>query len=126
MSASSVLALLNDSDTSNDPFILSIRAADQYAKGHIPGAININFRTVFTDENLSLLPDDDRLIIVVCYTGHTASQMAAMLNVNGFNATALKFGMTSWTNNETVAPSFYVRETACMNYPIINSTVPEL
>jgi rhodanese-related sulfurtransferase len=124
MKAPDLFALLNDTNTTNDPFVLSIRSASQYAKGHIPGAINIGFRDVFTDENLSKLPHDDTLIVVVCYTGHTASQMAAMLNVNGYNATALKFGMTSWTNNETVAPAYYDRATMCMNYPIINSTEP--
>ena len=109
---------LNDGDGSNDPFILSVRSAAQYAKGHIAGAVNIGFKTLFTDENLSKLPDDDTQIVVVCYTGHTASQATALLNVNGYNATALKFGMNSWTTNTTVAPSAYNRAKDTHNYPV--------
>ncbi len=118
ISAAALYDNINDGDQSNDPFILSIRSASQYAKGHIPGAEHIGFTSLFTDENMSKLPDDDQQIVVVCYTGHTASQATALLNVNGFNATALKFGMTSWTTNGTVAPSYYNRAMDAHNYPV--------
>jgi len=120
--ASDVYALLNDTDTSNDPFILSIRSSSQYAVGHIPGAVNIAKADLFQPENLVKLPDDDTLIVVVCYTGHTASQSTALLNINGYNATALKFGMTGWTTNATVAPSAYNKGTSSHNYPVIIGT----
>ena len=110
---------LNDGDTSNDPFILSIRSAEQYAKGHIPGAINIGFTSLFTDENIAKLPTDGTQIVVVCYTGHTASQAAALLNVNGYNAVPLKWAMTSWSTNPEIAPSGYDKSTAASNYPVI-------
>ncbi len=109
---------LNDGDSSNDPFILSIRSSSQYEIGHIPGAINIGFTTLFTKENRSKLPEDDTQIVVVCYTGHTASQATALLNINGYNATALKWGMTGWSSNSTIAPSAYNKATACYNYPV--------
>jgi len=117
--SSDVFALLNDTDNSNDPFILSIRSSSQYEIGHIPGAVNIPLANLFSEENIPKLPDDDTLIVVVCYTGHTASQAAALLNINGYNATALKFGMTGWTTNSTVAPSAYNKGTSCHNYPVV-------
>ena len=80
--------LISDDDITNDPFILSIRKAEHYALGHIPGAINIPLNKMFTEENLSQLPKD-RQIVVYCYTGHTASQATALLNVNGSNAVSL-------------------------------------
>ncbi len=122
ISASSLQDNLNDGNTDNDPFILSIRSSAQYAIGHIPGAVNIGFRTLFTEENLTKLPDNDRQIVVVCYTGHTASQAAALLNMNGYNATVLKWGMTGWTSDATIAPSYYDRASACYNYPVIMGT----
>lgn len=122
VSAPSLFDRLNDTDASNDPFVLSIRSADQYAKGHIPGAVNMNWKTLFTEENLSKLPDDDTQVVVVCYTGHTASLVTAMLGMNGFNSTALKWGMTSWSENADVAPSFYVRGTDCHNYEVCDGT----
>ena len=122
ISASSLYDNLNDGNVDNDPFILSIRSATQFATGHIPGAINIGFKSLFTEENLTKLPDDDRQIVVVCYTGHTASQAASLLNMNGFNATVLKWGMTGWHSDPTIAPSYYNRATACMNFPVVNGT----
>ncbi len=95
--ASGLETLLNDGNDANDPFILDIRALDDYLRGHIPGAVNIPYRNVFTPENLSLLPEDDQ-IVVVCYTGHTASQTTALLNVAGYDAIALKFGFESWSD----------------------------
>ena len=100
---------LADGDTSNDPYVMSIRSSAQYEKGHIPTAVWFSWSTLFTDENLSKLPDDDTQIVVVCYTGHTASMITSMLGMNGFNATALKWGMTSWSDDTDVAPSRYSR-----------------
>jgi len=120
--SSDVYALLNDTDNTNDPFILSIPSSTQYAVGHIAGAVNIPMSNLFQAENLAKLPDDDTLIVVVCYTGHTASQTTALLNINGFNATALKFGMTGWTTNATVAPYAYNKGTSSHNYPVIIGT----
>ena len=109
---------LNDGDASNDPFILSVRKAEHYALGHIPGAINIDISSLFTKENLAKLPDDGQQIVVVCYTGHTASQATALLNALGYNATALKWGMCSWTANSTVTvDKCYDQTTAAQDYP---------
>jgi len=118
MSAADLHDLLDDSDESNDPFVLSIRSAEQYAKGHIPGAVNMASNAVFSDENMETLPLD-RQIVVVCYTGHGASQTTALLNINGYDAVALKFGMTSWSSDPEVAPSGYNREAHCMNYKVV-------
>ena len=115
--AADLYANLYDEDTSNDPFILSVRKAEHYELGHIPGAINIGVTSLFTKENLAKLPDEDQQIVVVCYTGHTASQATALLNLNGYNATALMWGMCSWTTDtEVTAGKCYNKTTACHNY----------
>lgn len=123
MTAEVLYENLNDDNSSNDPFILSIRSSSQYEIGHIAGAVNIAFSSLFTEENLSKLPNDKQ-IVVVCYTGHTASQATALLNINGFDAIALKWGMTSWSKNTTVAPSGYNRGKDCKNYPVYLGTEP--
>ena len=103
ISAEDLYDNLYDGDTSNDPFVLSVRKAEQYEIGHIPGAVNIGISTLFTDEGLAKLPaDKEKQIVVVCYTGHSASQTTALLNLNGYNATALKFGMCSWSTDENI------------------------
>ena len=113
--------LITDDDTTNDPFILSIRSAEHYALGHIPGAVNIGYTSVFTEENLEILPKD-RQIVVYCYTGHTAAQTTALLNTMGYEAVCLLWGMCSWTNDSTVAVNKYFTNGA--DYPIVSGTDP--
>ena len=96
--AQAVYDNLNDGDTSNDPLILSVRSAEHYAKGHLPGAINIPWRTVTKDENLKLLPTD-RDIVVYCYTGHTGGVATTALRLLGYKAVNMKFGIMSWTKD---------------------------
>lgn len=106
---------LNDGNSGNDPFILSVRSSDQYKLGHIPGAVNIPWRDVAKKDNLDKLPTD-RQIVVYCYTGHTGSQVTALLNALGYDAINLKFGMTSWTMDKDIAPGRYVESEACKDY----------
>lgn len=107
---------LLDRNQGNDPFILSVRAPDIYALGHIPGAVNIPLAEVFKPENLARLPKDKK-IVVYCYTGHTGSRAAALLNLCGYDTTNLKWGMTGWTKDTEVAPSRFDPESA-MDYPV--------
>lgn len=69
--------------------IISIRRAEDYAKGHIKGAVNIPFGTVH--EYLDKLPVDKE-IIAYCYSGQTAGQTVAILNMYGYNARSLNLG----------------------------------
>ena len=94
--------------------------------GHIPGAINIPWREVAKQENLAKLPKD-RQIVVYCYTGHTASQITALLNILGYDTINLKFGMTSWTINKDIAPGRYEEAKHSHNYPLVieGTEVPE-
>lgn len=85
------LKALNDQDDP-DIFILDIRAAADYAAGHIKGAVNIPFAEV--GKNLNKLPTD-RMIIVYCYTGQTGGQTTAALNLAGYRARSLNGGMNN-------------------------------
>lgn len=69
--------------------IISIRSPEDYAQGHIKGAVNIPFKQVH--EYLDKLPVDKELI-VYCYSGQTAGQTVAILNMYGYNARSLNLG----------------------------------
>ena len=126
MNAEDLYGLINDDNTSNDPYILSIRRAEHYALGHIPGAVNIGLTSLFTEENLAKLPTD-RQIVVYCYTGHTAAQATALLNVNGYDAVCLKHGMCSWTTDSSVNLGIcYNQTTHAHDYPVASGTDPGL
>ena len=92
---------LSDGDESNDPFILSVRAPDVYALGHIEGAYNIPWKSIVDPENLAKLPTDEQ-IVVYCYTGHTGQVAAALLRILGYDAINLKFGMMGWTDDDEI------------------------
>ncbi len=108
---------LNDGDASNDPFIVSVRAPDAYALGHIPGAINIPWKTIAKPESLAQLPTD-KPIVVYCYTGHTGQISATILKGLGYDVQNLKFGMMGWTqNDEVLATKRFGPDTDQRDYP---------
>ena len=73
-------------------FLLDIRSKDVFEEGHIKGSSNIFWQKLLEDENLNKLPKD-KVIVLICYVGHTASQMLLALRLLGYEAVALKFGM---------------------------------
>lgn len=81
----------NEMDKS-DIFILDVRRPEDYRKGHIKGSINIFWLDLMKPENLKRIPMDKK-IVIVCYVGHTASQVLVLLKLLGYNAKVLKFGM---------------------------------
>jgi len=123
ISAQELFGRLSDARPGNDPFILSVRKAQSYAKGHIPGAINIPWREVFKKDNLTKLPKGRR-ILVYGYNGQISSQVTALLNALGYNASNLLWGMSSWTFKKDVAPGRYDKSKDCMDYYFVTGTLP--
>jgi len=82
-----------------DMTILSVRSADDYAAGHIPGAINFGLSALA--DNLDKL-DPDAPVYVYCYTGHSAAQATSLLNMLGYDAYSIKFGMCGWSADPAV------------------------
>ena len=82
-----------------DMTIISIRNADDYAAGHIPGAINFGLTSLV--DNLSKI-DPDLPVYVYCYSGHSAAQAVALLNMLGYDTYSLKFGMCSWSSDAAI------------------------
>lgn len=91
-------------DAKDDSIVfLDVRKAEDFAKGHIEGAVNIPFGKGM-ETQFSTLPMD-KTIIVYCYTGQTAGQTVAGLRLLGYDAVSLNSGAgtaatgtTGWTN----------------------------
>ena len=84
--------LKTDIKEGKDYFLLDTRKPKDYDNGHIEGAVNIFWLDLFEEENLERLPKDKE-IIIICYVGHTASQIMVLLQMLGYKARVLKFGM---------------------------------
>ena len=81
--------------------VLDIRSAEDYAAGHIQGAINVPYG-VDIAEALDKIPDDVE-VLVYCYSGQTASQTVALLNLAGKNAYNVSGGFTGISKEEAAA-----------------------
>jgi rhodanese-related sulfurtransferase len=123
MTADALFEILNDGDESNDPVIVSVRSPDHYALGHIPGAINIPWQGMGKPENLAKLPPDKQ-IVVYCYTGHTGQVATTVLNMMGYNAINLKFGMMGWTEDDDVLATARFDPITQPDYPFEGSLAP--
>lgn len=84
-------------------FILSVRNAEDFAKGHIAGATNLPFGKGM-EAGFAALPMD-KTIVVYCYTGQTAGQVVSGLRLLGYDAVSLNGGAGTpvnvpmgWTN----------------------------
>lgn len=73
-------------------YLLDVRKPEAFRSGHIKGAKNIFWMDILKPENLRKLPKNKK-IVVICYVGHTASQVVVMLRLLGYKAAGLKYGM---------------------------------
>lgn len=76
--------------------ILDVRTPGEYASGHIPGAINIDFYAPDFAEKIGAL-DKTRDVFLYCASGNRSGQAMKLLQKSGFrSATDLKGGFGAW------------------------------
>jgi len=74
--------------------VIDARDAGQFAKGHIPGAINMDWRQVLAKRNT--IPKD-KPVLIYCNTGSLSAQAGFALRVAGWdNLRILQGGMEEW------------------------------
>lgn len=76
--------------------IVDVRRADEYAQGHIPGAINIANEEIMDDDPVEL-QDKDQLIYVYCRSGRRSQEAAAKLAALGYSNVIECGGIMDWT-----------------------------
>ena len=65
-------------DTESEYVVLDVRTEDEFAQGHIPGAILIPDYAI-REEAEKALPDKDALILVYCRSGRRSKNAAQIL-----------------------------------------------
>ncbi len=74
--------------------VIDARDAGQFAKGHIPGAVNMDWRQVLAKRNT--IPKD-KPVLMYCNTGSLSAQAGFALRVAGWdNVRILQGGMEEW------------------------------
>ncbi|MBS1252585.1 MAG: Thiosulfate sulfurtransferase GlpE [Anaerolineales bacterium] len=104
------------------PVVVDIRTSDAYTHGHIPGTVNVPWQQVLETDNLTHLPND-RAIVLVGDNGHMESRLALVLNMLGYDARVLRFGLASWTRNRDVAPKRFDQRAMAAGYPVESTPV---
>ena len=75
--------------------ILDVRRADEFAEGHIPGAINIANELIGTEE-IPELPDKTQLILVYCRSGRRSKEASEKLVKLGYTNIVEFGGILDW------------------------------
>ena len=82
----------------NNIHVIDVRAAEDFAKGHVPGAINVPQETWDNAEGLS----KDKTNIVYCYSQvcHLAASACALFASKGFPVMEMEGGFKAWKEHE--------------------------
>lgn len=83
-------------ETPGDYIILDVRRADEYAGGHIPGAINVANESI-NDSCPEELPDMNQTIYVYCRSGNRSKQASEKLVSLGYTNIIEFGGILDWT-----------------------------
>mgnify|MGYP000235840725 CR=1 FL=1 len=83
--------------TSNSGFLLlDVRSSEEYAQGHIKGAVNISHKDI-ADKLATIADYKDKEVIVYCRSGRRAGLAEEILAANGFNKVKhLSGDMNAW------------------------------
>ena len=77
-------------------FVIDARDKDQFAKEHIAGAVNLEWRKVLAQRQL--IPKD-KPVLIYCNTGSLSAQAGFALRVAGYeNVRILQGGFAEWKN----------------------------
>ena len=75
--------------------ILDVRRPDEYAEGHIPGAINVPNEEIGSAE-IAELPDKSQLILVYCRSGRRSKEASEKLVKLGYTNIVEFGGILDW------------------------------
>lgn len=74
-----------------DYYLIDLRSREEYIKGHIKGSKNIYWLNILDKKNLDKIPKN-KPIFLICYVGHTSSQILTLLKMLGYNVISIKYG----------------------------------
>jgi len=80
--------------------IIDLRDPKSFAKGHIKGAVNVDFTKIPDYFTNVIKPFGYNKIVMVCYAGQIASYTTSLLRLMGYgNVYAMRWGMSGWNKD---------------------------
>ncbi len=80
-------------DTNAQHLLLDVRTAEEFASGHLPGAVNISLQDL--PSRLGEVPVDQP-VVLYCRSGNRSGQAAALLEEAGYTQVADLGGIIDW------------------------------
>lgn len=76
--------------------VIDIRTPEEYAQGHLPGAVNLNFYSESFREDLNRL-ERDKVYLIYCRSGHRSGVAVPLMKELGFKEVyELEGGILEW------------------------------
>lgn len=83
--------------------LVDVRTPKEYAAGHIPGAINVDWKNRHFAENIVKTVSNDKPVAIYCHSGNRATRAMYAMGALGFNEVYnLEHGINAW--NEAKKP----------------------
>ena len=82
-------------ETESGRILLDVRTPEEFASGHIPGAVNIPNESIGTQQ-IPELPDKAQRILVYCRSGNRSKQASEKLAALGYTNVIEFGGINSW------------------------------
>lgn len=82
------------STTTTSHVLIDVRTPEEFASGHIPGAINISVQTM--PDRLAEIPRD-KAIVVYCHTGNRSATASSILSKAGYGQVYDLGGINAWS-----------------------------
>jgi len=81
----------------SDEQMIDVRTPEEFAAGHLPGAVNINIYDADFPQRIAQL-DKSKPVMVYCKAGGRSADASKQLAALGFSVTELKGGTLAWAN----------------------------
>lgn len=82
-------------ETEENYLVVDVRTPEEFAQGHIPGAVNLPNESIGT-EPPALLPDKNQLIMIYCRSGNRSKQASEKLVKLGYSSIVEFGGIMDW------------------------------
>jgi len=121
MNATEIFTILDDDNFENDPIFISIQEPQEYFIARIPLSSQSSSEDLFSRKYLMELTPVSRPLVIIDTDGQEAATVTAFLNLLGFDAAYLQYGMCGWTNDsEKVSQPLDI--TDIEPFPTVNGT----